>query len=141
MVIRLRALRDKAKKPIKVGPVNTSSVAYPAVPNSVNEAAAYQATFNVFGSEKDKHLYHHWNSPVNPLWNFAWYTDPVFLGSYPEEGLKALGNNVPKYTDSEMEIISEPVDYCGLNLYSGFPVIADSRSWLGVPKETARASL
>ena len=122
----VRALRAKAKKTIKIGPVNTGSVAYPAVHNSVNEAAAFQATFNVFGSEKDKHLYHRWNSPVNPLWNFAWYADPIFLGRYPEEGLKVLGNNVPKFTDEEMAIISEPVDYCGLNLYSGFPVIADS---------------
>ena len=122
----VRALRDKAKKIIKVGPVNTGSVAYPAESNPSNIAAAYRATFNVFGSEEDKHCYHHWNSPVNPLWNFAWYADPIFLGSYPEEGLKALGNNVPKYTDEEMSIISEPVDYCGLNLYTGLPVIADS---------------
>ena len=122
----VRALRDKAKQKIKIGPVNTGSVAYPAHNDLKSEAAAYRATFNVFGSEEDKHSYYHWNSPVNPLWNFAWYADPIFLGAYPEEGIKALGNNVPKFTDEEMSIISEPVDYCGLNLYSGFPVKADS---------------
>jgi len=121
----VRALRGNAKKPIKVGPVNTGSVAYPVEDTLTNQEAAYQATFNVFGSEEDKHSYYHWNSPVNPLWNFAWYSDPIFLGEYPEIGLKVLGNNVPKYTDEEMAIISEPVDYCGLNLYSGFPVQAD----------------
>ena len=35
------ALRGKAKKAIKVGPVNTGSVAYPVDLNSTNEAAAY----------------------------------------------------------------------------------------------------
>ena len=49
----VRALGIKAKKPIKVGPVNTGSVAYPLVHNLANEAAAYRATFNVFGSEED----------------------------------------------------------------------------------------
>ena len=65
---------------------------------------------------------------------------PIFLGSYPEEALEKLKNNAPKYTDEEMSIISEPIDYCGLNLYSGFPVISDpNRGWvcqkrpLGIP--------
>lgn len=122
----VRALRDNAKKPINVGPVQTGSVAYPTDDSHANLKAAYQATFNVFGSEEDTHMYNRWQSPVNPLWNFAWYADPIFLGEYPEVGLKALGNTVPKYTDAEMAIISEPVDYCGLNLYSGFPVQADA---------------
>ena len=121
----VRALRANAKKPIKIGPVPTGSVAYPTVDTPANRDAAYKATFNVFGSEEDKHMYHRWKSPVNPLWNFAWYTDPIFLGEYPEQGIEVLGNNVPKYTDEEMSIISEPVDFCGLNLYSGFPVQAD----------------
>jgi beta-glucosidase len=121
----VRALRANAKKPIKIGPVPTGSVAYPAVDTPANSDVAYKATFNVFGSEEDKHMYHRWKSPVNPLWNIAWYTDPIFLGEYPEQGIEVLGNNVPKYTDEEMAIISEPVDFCGLNLYSGFPVQAD----------------
>ena len=52
---------------------------------------------------------------MDPTWNFSWYTDPVFLGQYPEQGLEILGSNVPKYTDADMEIISQPVDFCGLN--------------------------
>ena len=55
----VKALRDKAKKIIKVGPVNTGSIAYPADDVSANISAAYQATFNVFGSEEDKHDHHH----------------------------------------------------------------------------------
>ena len=47
---------------------------------------------------------------------FLWYTDPVFLGHYPEQGLEVLGSDVPKYTDADMAIISQPVDFCGLNL-------------------------
>ena len=123
----VKALRAKSKKVIKVGPVHTGSIAYPSENNLSNVSAAFKATFNVFGSDEDKHSYYHWNSPVNPLWNFAWYADPMFLGNYPEEGVLALGKNMPKYTDEEMAIISEPVDYCGLNLYSGFPVSVDTQ--------------
>ena len=127
----VKALRDNAKKPIKVGPVPTGSVAYPDIDTPANRDAAYKATFNVFGSNEDKHMCHRWKIPVNPLWNIAWYTDPIFLGEYPEQGIEALGNNVPEYTDSEMAIISEPVDFCGLNLYSGFPVMSDSElGWI-----------
>ena len=131
----VRALRHNAKQSIKIGPVNTGSVAFPAKENEENIVAAYNATFNVFGSEDDKHSYYNWNSPVNPLWNFAWYADPIFLGSYPEAGLEALGDNVPKFTDEDMKLISEPVDYCGLNLYSGFPVLNDTKiGWVCQPR-------
>jgi len=122
----VRALRSNAKNPIKVGPVQTGTVAYPFENNPAYEEAAYRATFNVHGSNEDNHGYYQWKVPVNPLWNFAWYADPIFLGHYPEQGLEVLGNKAPKFTDQEMEIISEPVDYCGLNLYSGFPVVADA---------------
>ena len=126
----VKALRSNAKKPIKVGPVQTGSVAYPFIESEKNNTAAYEATFNVFGSNEDKKGYYQWKTPVNPLWNFAWYADPIFLGAYPEQGMKALGSNVPKFTEGEMKVISEPVDYCGLNLYSGFPVEYDSdKGW------------
>ena len=53
------------------------------------------------------------NVPADLLWSNTWFNDPVFLGSYPEEGLKAFGQAVPKYTSREMEIISAPVDFLG----------------------------
>jgi len=131
----VKALRGLAKKPIRVGPVQTGSVAYPFENTEANRAAAYKATFNVFAAEEDSHDCYLWKVPVNPLWNFAWYSDPIFLGQYPEEAVEALGANLPDFSDADMEIISQPVDYCGLNLYSGFPVVADAEhSWACVDR-------
>jgi len=56
------------------------------------------------------------------LWNSSWFNDPVFLGEYPEAGLKTYGNAVPKFSESEMELIATPVDMLGLNIYHSVPV-------------------
>ena len=56
------------------------------------------------------------------LWNNAWWGDPVVLGRYPETGLKAFGDDVPKYTDADMRTISQPLDFYGANIY-GSPLI------------------
>ena len=63
---------------------------------------------------------------------------PGFLGQYPEQGLEILGSNVPKYSDADMKIISQPVDFCGLNLYSGYPKLKSDaqKEWVCADKPT-----
>ena len=56
------------------------------------------------------------------LWNNAWWGDPVVLGHYPEAGLLAFGDDVPKYTDADMLTIGQPLDFYGANIY-GSPLI------------------
>jgi beta-glucosidase len=55
----------------------------------------------------------------NPLWNNVWWADPVVFGSYPEPALLVLGQHAPRYTDAEMKVISEPLDFYGANIYNG----------------------
>mgnify|MGYP001259636333 CR=1 FL=1 len=127
----VKALRDNAKGDIKVGPVPTGHIAYPQNESMADIDAAYDATFKIHKTGVDKHNLYKWKSLVNSAWNFSWYTDPIFLGKYPEAGLEVYGNSVPDYTDKDMEIISEPVDFLGLNAYSGYPVMADDENgWL-----------
>jgi beta-glucosidase len=57
-------------------------------------------------------------------WNLAWWTDPVVLGSYPEDGLELFGADAPKATEGDLELISEPIDFLGLNLYQGEVIAA-----------------
>ncbi|NCD35329.1 MAG: glycosyl hydrolase family protein [Spartobacteria bacterium] len=64
------------------------------------------------------------NSEKNPIterncWNNTWYFDPVFLGKYPEDGVKLFEKDMPDIKDGDMEIISSPIDFCGLNIYQG----------------------
>ena len=40
----------------------------------------------------------------NWTWNVAWWSDPVLLGHYPEEGLMRFAPYLPKITDEDMKI-------------------------------------
>ena len=55
----------------------------------------------------------------NWTWNVAWWSDPVLLGQYPEEGLVRYEKYLPKITDADMKLISEPIDVYGQNIYNG----------------------
>jgi beta-glucosidase len=58
------------------------------------------------------------------LWNLSWWGDAIYLGHYPEEGLNAFAADAPKFTDAEMALISQPLDFNAYNCYSGWHVQA-----------------
>ena len=47
-----------------------------------------------------------------------WYSDPLFKGQYPAEVLAELGADAPATEPGDMQIISTPMDYIGINYYS-----------------------
>ncbi len=54
-------------------------------------------------------------------WFIEWFFDPVFKGSYPQfmvDWFKEKGAE-PKIEDGDMEIISQPIDFLGINYYTG----------------------
>lgn len=53
------------------------------------------------------------------------FFDPVFKGEYPAEFLAALGDRMPKIEEGDMEIISQPLDWWGLNYYTPMRVADD----------------
>lgn len=55
----------------------------------------------------------------NWTWNVPWWSAPVLLGHYPEEGLIRYEKYLPKITDEDMKLIAEPVDVYGQNIYNG----------------------
>ena len=66
----------------------------------------------------------------NWVWNVAWWNDPVYLGQYPKEGLEALAAYLPEITSEDMELIHQPLDFIGMNIYNGQMVSADDQtSW------------
>ena len=119
-----------------IGAAPTGSVAFPKSESPADIQAAYDATFSVPGeSELNPEGVNSWMVSGEASWNIAWYTDPIFLGHYPEEGLRAFDSNVPKFTDADMKLISQPLDFCGINLYNGWRVEASQRGnrWEEVP--------
>lgn len=54
-----------------------------------------------------------------------WWLDPVFLGAYPEDGVAARGWDQAVVLDGDLDVISAPMDYLGINYYSRSIVGAD----------------
>ena len=62
-----------------------------------------------------------------------WYMDPLFRGAYPADAIEYLGADAPKVEAGDMDLIRQPMDYLGINLYT--------RNWISTsdPKIPAPA--
>jgi beta-glucosidase len=103
------AIRERAKTKASIGYAPVGWSRRPATENPNDVDAARAATFEV--------------DPTT-LWNCSWWMDPVFLGRYPKQALEAYGENAPKFTDDEMKVISQELDFCGVNIYTAAAVKA-----------------
>lgn len=46
------------------------------------------------------------------------FLDPVFLGRYPEEMREIFGEAWPEWSDDDMRLIQQPIDFLGVNYYT-----------------------
>lgn len=46
------------------------------------------------------------------------FLDPLLLGAYPEEMSEIFGRSWPRFPEGELKLISEPIDFIGINYYS-----------------------
>lgn len=99
-----QVIRAHSKVPSKVGMAPVGATSMPATNSPEDIAAAKKKIFSI---------------TENNLWNITWWMDPVIFGQYPEEGLKLFGKKMPKFTDAEMAIIKQPIDFFGQNTYQG----------------------
>lgn len=106
------AMRKSAVRPIKIGFAPNCNPAYPITDSPADIEAARIKMFTC--------------PPLGDrvLFNVAWWSDPVILGRYPEEGLKMYRDYLPEITEEDMKLISQPIDFYGQNIYSGDPVHA-----------------
>ena len=51
------------------------------------------------------------------MFNATWWLDPVFKGEYPEDGLAMFGADGPPVREGDLDIICQPLDFFGHNLY------------------------
>jgi beta-glucosidase len=100
----VQVLRARAKdaKGTRVGYVLAAQITQPASDQPEDVEAARAAIFSV---------------PYKGEWNNAWWTDPVVLGKYPEDGLALFGAEMPKFKSSDLDEMKQPLDYLGLNIY------------------------
>lgn len=106
------SLRKYAKQKIEIGYAPTGTMSYPETNKPEDIEAARQ------------HLFSLPDDLSNWTWNVAWFSDPVFLGLYPEEGLKKYKKYLPNITEEDMKLIAQPLDFMGENIYNGHMVRA-----------------
>lgn len=107
------ALRANAAGPIQVGYAPTCGMVYPRTETPENIEACR------------KYLFTCPDDMSNWTWNVPWFSDPVFLGKYPEDGLEKYAEYLPEITDEDMALISQPLDFMGENIYNGIMLEAD----------------
>ncbi|MDY4970829.1 MAG: family 1 glycosylhydrolase, partial [Lachnospiraceae bacterium] len=103
----VQMLRQYGKQPLTIGYAPTGSMCYPETEKPEDIEAARQMLFSMQPDDS------------NWTWNVAWWSDPVLLGHYPEEGLERYEKYLPRITDEDMKLISEPIDVYGQNIYNG----------------------
>ena len=84
-----------------------AGVCYPKSERPEDIEAARRMFFAVPGDEKK------WS------WNVSWWSDPVILGHYPEDGLCQYGSVSAEGYEKDLEFISQEIDIYGQNIYNG----------------------
>ena len=46
------------------------------------------------------------------------YLDPVIFGTYPEEMREIFGDAWPEFSDEDMRLVKQPIDFVGINYYT-----------------------
>ncbi|KAK6149783.1 hypothetical protein DH2020_017308 [Rehmannia glutinosa] len=49
-----------------------------------------------------------------------WFLDPIIFGKYPEEMHRLLGALLPEFSKNDLEIMSNKLDFIGINHYTSF---------------------
>lgn len=100
-------IRKNAKTKPCIGWAPQGHIAYPVTDSPADIAAAKEYMFSV----RDTYFM-----------NNSWWMDPVYKGEYPKDGIELFGKAMPHIGQDDMKIISEPLDFCGMNSYEGQPV-------------------
>lgn len=103
----VKMLREHAKQDILVGYAPTGTMSYPDSDKPEDMEAAR------------RHLFSFHENLDNWTWNVSWWSDPVMFGEYPEEGLKKFRDYLPEIKREDLQLIAQPIDFYGQNIYNG----------------------
>lgn len=114
-------MRAVAKQPVKTGFSSTGDLCYPSKECDEDIDAARAECFNIVKG--------------NMTFNHTIFCDMTCLGRYPdiagtelhlEPGLKKIGHyeELPFVKDGDIELIHQPIDYLGINVYNGHEINA-----------------
>jgi beta-glucosidase len=100
----VQVIRASARSDAVVGAALVGATMIPATDNAEDIEAARSKMFSV----RDK-----------IFMNNSWFSDPMILGNYPVDGLELFGRDMPEFPNTDMNIICQPLDFYGVNIYQG----------------------
>jgi beta-glucosidase len=103
----VQTLREHCRLKPVIGWAPVGEVCFPVTHSTKDVEAARARTFS---------------AERRSLWNNTLFSDPVCLGRYPDDVLRTWGDDFPKFTQSDLDIIHQKLDFYGLNIYRGQPV-------------------
>lgn len=100
----VQVIRAHAKTTPEVGwaPVGSPKIPFTESPEDIE--AARQA---MFANDEPS------------VWSNSWWSDPVYLGHYPEDAMTKWEAHLPEIKAGDMETICQPMDFYGNNTYNG----------------------
>lgn len=107
------ALRVYGKQPLQIGYAPCANMNMPLTETPEDIEAAKKSMFS-------------FNSPEAAVGSLSWYNDPIIFGKYPEHEFSLCEKFMPEVTDSDMKLISQPIDFLGHNVYWGHKVTASN---------------
>lgn len=108
----VQAARSVSKQSLSMGIAMVGSPAIPASTRIDDIQAAKKAMFAVNGQD---------------FWNNSWFGDPIFLKHYPQDGLDIYQNVMPTISQDDFDVIGQPLDFLGVNIYRGSVVQATQK--------------
>jgi beta-glucosidase len=105
----VQVIRAVAKQPPIIGFAPVGTVAMPASDSPADVDAARAATFS---------------AGAYPVGGNTWWADPLFFKQYPADALAAVGAAAPRVRSGDFDVIAQPIDFYGTNIYQGYYVRA-----------------
>ena len=56
------------------------------------------------------------------VWSVSLFLDPIILGDYPQKYYELYKQYLPEITKEDLQLISQPLDFLGQNIYNGYQV-------------------
>lgn len=103
----VQTIRKYSKLPCEIGYAPVGFSFYPETNSKEDIEAARSYTF--------EHFSDNW-------FTSSWWMDPVYLGKYPEEGLKYYEQWLPHMKQDDLKTIFQPIDFSGVNIYNASKV-------------------
>ena len=105
----VQVIRARAKLDPQISAAQATLISIPATDRPDDIAAARNSMFSI----REKKLF-----------NNSWFSDPMILGHYPEDGIALFESAMPDIQENDLATIQQPLDFYGTNIYSGHYVRA-----------------